>query len=455
MFQNSDFLDNKMSAIKDFFKKKKTEAKFKLAGGGHKLGEASSAPTPPKQTKQKERAHPSQSAQQAGAAALNRFAGQDQKDTDADFQRARQKALIKEQARKELEREEKIEQEIAKIKLVYGEKDEVEIEGPSQLAVQGVFFRCDLVSDELASREDMKLKIKDFLYGQLEGEKGLTAVLIIHTCNSPREKVELCVETLSKYIDNIVNNPAELKFRKIRRSNKAFKERVASLEGTHEFLDGCGFQVRQMEGPDGQIEDFWVFPEENTDFESLSAMRDTLKGAEPVTAELDRGLLVIPPQQKMCRDLPQDFFSISKEELKVEQGNKRDLLERESLLRTKAMREKEEAKARRKYKYCLIRVRFPDGWVLQGTFNVHESVSAISEYISSCLETPLPHILSDSGSGARLGEGEAGPDATLIDLGLVPASLVNFCWDPEIELDLASQGGAPQTYLREDLKLGR
>ena len=32
-----------MSAIKEFFKKKKADAKFKLAGSGHKLGEPSSA----------------------------------------------------------------------------------------------------------------------------------------------------------------------------------------------------------------------------------------------------------------------------------------------------------------------------------------------------------------------------------------------------------------------------
>ena len=161
----------------------------------------------------------------------------------------------------------------------------------------------------------MKQRIKDFLYGQLKDEQGLTAVLIIHTCNSPRDKVEVCVETLCKYIDNIVNNPTEQKFRKIRKSNKAFRERVAALEGSEEFLQGCGFQEKQMEGPDGQMEDFWVFPEENTDVETLAAMRDTLRGAEPVTAELDRGAVVIPPQQKMCKELPQDFFAISKEEV--------------------------------------------------------------------------------------------------------------------------------------------
>ena len=44
-----------------------------------------------------------------------------------------------------------------------------------------------------------------------------------------------------------------------------------------------------------------------------------------------------------------------------------ELAERETMLRTKAMREREEMKERRKYRFCLIRVRFPDGLVLQVT----------------------------------------------------------------------------------------
>ena len=100
-----------------------------------------------------------------------------------------------------------------------------------------------LILNVLELRDVIKRKIREFLYNQLEDERCLTAVLIIHTCNSPRDRVELCVETLSKYIDNIVNNPAEIKYRKIRKNNKAFNERVASLEGTAEFLEGCGFRV--------------------------------------------------------------------------------------------------------------------------------------------------------------------------------------------------------------------
>ena len=125
----------------------------------------------------------------------------------------------------------------------------------------------------------------------------------------------MCVETLCKYLDNIVNNPTETKFRRIRRSNKAFNDRVAALDGTREFLEGCGFEVRQMEGPDGSLEDFWYYPEENSDIETLAAMRDTLRGAEPVAAELDRGLKVIPPSQKISRELPPDFFNLTKEEV--------------------------------------------------------------------------------------------------------------------------------------------
>lgn len=40
-------------------------------------------------------------------------------------------------------------------------------------------------------------------------------------------------------------------------------------------------------------------------------------------------------------------------------------IERSMMLRTKAMREKEEMREMRKYRFALIRVRFPDGILLQ------------------------------------------------------------------------------------------
>lgn len=434
--------------IKAFFRQKKAEAKFKTVGGGQKLGDSSktSQPTTQQSRKVPERQHPSQSAQQAGAAALNRVAGGQEKEEDA--LRRRQQARIKEQARRELEKEQQVEAEIAKVKEIYGEKEEVVVEAPT--ASGGVYFRCPLVGEDVCGREEMKRRIREFLFSQLEcGERGLTAVLIIHTCNSPREKVATCVETLGKYIDNILSHPEENKYRKIRKSNKAFQERVGGLEGTVQFLEGCGFQTAQMEGPEGAPEDFWVLPSEVTDMETLRSMLEALRGAEPVVAELDRATKILPPGQKIDNNpLPQDFFSISGEELKKEQERRTELAEREGILRTKAMREKEEQKSRRKYRYCLIRIRFPDGWLLQGTFAVQEHLSAVSEFVSEHLETPLPHILADSVTGQKFRLGEEG---TLADLGLVPAALLNFSWDPEIEADLAAAGGFV-AYLREDLK---
>ena len=73
------------------------------------------------------------------------------------------------------------------------------------------------------------------------------------------------------------------------------------------------------------------------------------------------------------------------------------------------------------------------------------------DFVTDCLESPLPYLLVDSATGARLGQDDC--DQTLVDMGLVPAVILTFCWDPEIERDLASQGGAGSLgYLRQELK---
>lgn len=95
---------------------------------------------------------------------------------------------------------------------------------PSIFAVTDVFFRCPYLSDEILLRDEWKKKIREFLYEQLMGEEaGLTACLIIQNCNSGKEKIECCVETLGKYLDNIINNPDIEKYWKIRMCNRIFQ----------------------------------------------------------------------------------------------------------------------------------------------------------------------------------------------------------------------------------------
>lgn len=77
------------------------------------------------------------------------------------------------------------------------------------------------------------------------------------------------METLNKYLRNILSNPSEEKFRKIRLSNKVFQEKVYGMEGAIEFLESAGFVKESLTVNDEQ-EEFLVMPAEKAaDIDSL------------------------------------------------------------------------------------------------------------------------------------------------------------------------------------------
>eukprot|EP00884_Botryococcus_braunii_P020187 jgi/Botrbrau1/6852/Bobra.152_2s0012.1 len=57
------------------------------------------------------------------------------------------------------------------------------------------------------------------------------------------ERVKTCWQTLLKYIANVAMHPDEEKYRKIKLGNAAFQSRVASLEGSLDFLSLVGFKA--------------------------------------------------------------------------------------------------------------------------------------------------------------------------------------------------------------------
>lgn len=77
-------------------------------------------------------------------------------------------------------------------------------------------------------------------------------------------------------------------------------------------------------------------------------------------------------------------------------------MENTSILKTKAMREREELRYIQRYKYALIRVRFPDGVYLQGTFNVYEKLEQVYEFVSSCLKDETSQFRLMSPIGIKL-----------------------------------------------------
>nr|CAD7430274.1 unnamed protein product [Timema monikensis] len=407
--------------IKKFFQKKKADAKFKMAGPGYKLNAAVSQPKveASSTTKVTPRGPLSDEAKQAAAAALARLGGQ--KQGTAAFNTSL--AAIQAQVCRELEAEKK-ESSIEEVPKSGVDSRAGDDENVSPfLAVNGVYFKCPLIGPEVLPKDEWHKKIREFLYEQLTEEQGLTAVLIIHTCNKNREKVEQCVETLCKYLENILHNPGEEKYHRIRQSNRVFQERVAPLEGTQDLLQAAGFQAE---------DDYLVFSEERLQTpDTLQILCDALRSAEPITLELDHNLQVLLPSQAASRrELPPVFYNLTPEEIKREQQIRSEILEKSLMLRTKAMREKEELREMRKYKYALIRVRFPDGILLQGTFSVYEKFEDVTSFLRETLVEEDRSFVLTTPTGHRLGPEE--DSQTLVDLRLVPASVLIFSWDPPL-----------------------
>lgn len=85
-------------------------------------------------------------------------------------------------------------------------------------------------------------------------------------------RVKKAFQTLFTYAGNVVKNPDEEKFRKIRLSNQAFQDRVGGLKGGIEFLELCGF---------GKTEDgeFLFIPREKVDIAVLNSAGKELQSA--------------------------------------------------------------------------------------------------------------------------------------------------------------------------------
>lgn len=410
--------------IKKFWEKKKKDAKFRMAGPGHRLNATKAEqPVTTNSVPAVARAPPSAESQQAAAAALARLSG-NRTDTPA-FNTSL--ATIQAKVKRELEAEKKA--------AASASKDNVgptspsipdEVEASPVLAVRGVYFRCPIIGPEILTKEEWKVKIKEFLYEQLGEERGLTACLIIHSCNKNKEKIQACIETLCRYLENIISNPDEEKYHRIRMSNRVFQEKVVGMDGALEFLEAAGFSQQILPFQGGE-EQFLVFNKEALeDLEPLRVLIDALKTAEPIGLELDRNMQVLMPSQAAKRmELPPAFFTMTPEEIKREQQLKSERVENSIVLRTKAMREKEELREMRKYRFALIRIRFPDGILLQGTFGVYEHLVDVFEFVQEYIVSNEEFILSTA-TGQRMTDADM--SKSLVELHLVPASILLFNW---------------------------
>lgn len=168
--------------------------------------------------------------------------------------------------------------------------------------------------------------------------------------------------------------------------------------------------------------------------------------------KLYRNAVAIQPQAQPLAELglPRDFFERSSTEVKAEQQEKSQEVEKMLSLRTREMRERDEIKRVYKYRYTLLRIRFPDGYMLQGTFKSTEKIEAVETFVRENIDCDwAPFILKDvrgeTFKGIQL-------EKTLAELSLSPASVLHFELDPSLVRDYAACGQPlPRTYLKREL----
>uniref|UniRef100_A0A1A7X1W5 UBX domain-containing protein 6 n=1 Tax=Iconisemion striatum TaxID=60296 RepID=A0A1A7X1W5_9TELE len=431
--------------MKKFFDDIKKDMKFKSAGPGKKLTEDTGHKPDVVQSsssaKQNHDHAPSEGAKRAGAAALARIE-QKQRPKVHTSQDA-----IRNQVKKELEAEAAAEAEKEKAATAEGTKGLEK--NLACLSVSGVYFTCPLTGATL-TKSQREVHIKEAIFMRFEEDAVEASVMMIHTFNKDGDKVKTAVDIISKYVENICKNPTEEKYRKIKVSNKVFKEKVHPVEGSREFLQALGFISVMLPVEDQEDEEFLVLPEQSPDdLELMKERRDRLQRGQPVRAQLDRQPIAFRPSPNAQRfELPSEFYNLTAEELKREQQLRSDTIEKNAMLRTKAMREKEEQRERRKYNYTLLRVRLPDGNLLQGTFYAWDRLHTLFEFVRESLVDGWQPFELIAPGGQKLQESE---EVSLVECNLVPAALLTFTWDAIVQADIAAAGGKSSTLLKPEL----
>ncbi|GMT24124.1 hypothetical protein PFISCL1PPCAC_15421 [Pristionchus fissidentatus] len=428
-----------MDMLKKFVKGKKVDRHFKRTGPGAKLSDGASSSQPSvvsgsmQGSRDEDRVHASDVAAQA---ALKRMLGNEP--TVSSSQKK-----IQMMAQRELEQERR-ERESASAKfsddiknLRVGETTVHELDHSN--AISSVKFTCELLGDEMALPKDqLRSYLESYLRDEMEEEGVVPATLMITSLNQTEQR-KIAMETIRKYLQNILENQSEPKFRKIRMSNKAFQDRVFSVKGGREFLEAVGFEEKEETNPEG-IKEMYLLMSESAALDDARLIQalELLDGATPLALKVarDTKTFTLKDGEKISSPkLPSDFFNITGEELKKEQERMTVQVDRMTTMRTREMREKDSKQAEYRYKYSLVRVRTADKCLVQGVFSVGETLLAVRQWLHSLLSQPEAQFdMKDAAIGTFKDETKS-----LAELGLVPAVTLHLDMKQDVNLPILSE----------------
>ncbi|XP_052205506.1 plant UBX domain-containing protein 2 [Diospyros lotus] len=298
--------------------------------------------------------------------------------------------------------------------------------------------------------------------GAAESRSGLESCVGVYVSGKPSEG---SVEIVIKLLRNVVKEPENAKFRRVRMGNPKIREAIGEVAGGVELLECVGFGLQEengemwavMEAPSNEgillIKKAISLLESQKVEKSVSAAPS--KSDEPVELrrveesvsaapsnidesveprKVDRQVRVffsVPESIAAKIELPESFYNLSLQEVKREADTRRKKMEESQLLIPKSYKEKQAKAARKRYTKTVIRVQFPDGVVLQGVFSPGEPTTALYEFVSSALKEPslefeLLHPVAIKRRAIPHFPAAGGRAVTLEEEDLVPAALVKF-----------------------------
>ncbi|OMO60677.1 hypothetical protein CCACVL1_23962 [Corchorus capsularis] len=328
-------------------------------------------------------------------------------------------------------------------------------------------FECPICGASYRSEEEVSIHVETCVNTNSSDRKGNGDGVSGESENEleeSRSELEVCVgsflsgkppegsvEVVLRLLRNIVKEPGNDKFRKIRMSNPKIREAVGEVAGGVELLELVGFKLKEeggemwaaMEVPKEEqislINRVIVLleprkTEEAKKSENLPSAAPAVKEINVEPKKIDRQIRVffsVPERIAAKIELPDSFYNLSAEEVKREAEMRKKKIAESQLLIPRSYKEKQAQAARKKYRRAMIRIQFPDGVVLQGVFAPWEPTSALYEFVSSALKEPClefelldPVLVKRRVIPSFPAAGEKGK--TLEEEGLVPSALIKF-----------------------------
>lgn len=140
-------------------------------------------------------------------------------------------------------------------------------------------------------------------------------------------------------------------------------------------------------------------------------------------------------------DEPDDFFDLTAEDYLLMLSSKKE----DKVLKTRKIREAEEAARKSKITKAVIRVRFPDNYTLEATFNPSEAIQSLVDLLKRVVAQPdLPFYMYTTPPKKQVND----LSLNFHSAGFVPGAIVYFSYDvPEGDNSIAVSG----SFLREDV----